>query len=248
MPGREKYTNEWMTVDFNSYWLNSVGETYHPMILSDWMTEIYYSYSHNWMAFDKLREINVWSPYRTDCPEIKNYAGLTYYDGHIDINQNYINKGTLSHEFGHFVAFANDMGDWADQYGQKMWKLYTDLRGRDFTANTNAGERWAEDFKFFFGCIGVKGVVERNDDSNTYGSSVRKPNNVEGLENFIRYFCAVLPYWRRIKSITLANVSYNPNTRVWMWSRPTYWFQQWECFQDGKFYVWQNNTWVEMKA
>jgi hypothetical protein len=245
MSGQEKYTNTWMTVDFNVYWLNAPSECVPPQTISDWMTEIYYVYTPNWTAFDKLQSINVWNIGRSDCPEIKNYAGLCYPDGRIDIAMQFCNPGTISHEFGHHVAFANGMGDWADDMGKKMWSFYGQVRGQDFTAATPRDERWAEDFRYFFGANSVRGVLGEGDDY--YKGTARHPDTVTGLKTFIKDFHRVLSYWRRVGSITLANATYNPSSGCWMWSRTTWWFfQQWEAFVDGKFFQWQNNKWVEM--
>lgn len=244
---KKSYFNNWMDIEFNVYPLNDLRVYPDPMELSDWLTEVYNVYSHNLPIFQKLNRIDVWDTDRPDCPSIKNYAGLCYPDGHIELAHTYTHKGTLSHEFGHWVSMGTMVAPWGDSHGKMMWDLYVGLRGQDFTSRTPSEERWAEDFRNFFGCLDVRGVINPDDDClhpDLVGKKVRSPFEVNGLKDFMYGFKQPLDFWRKNGSIS--SVTYNSG--CWMWKRKYWWLlDRWESFMGGTFYYWNGSAWKQFQ-
>jgi hypothetical protein len=116
-----------------------------------------------------------------------------------------------------------------------MWNLYTQLRGSDFTQATPSEERWAEDFRFFYGCDSIRGIKRSNDDGK------RSPL---GLSTFIGNFKYVLDYWRSNGAPSTASYE----AEVWSWSKRIWWWTEYYYFANKTFYKWSKNQWIPFRT
>lgn len=254
-----------MGLKYTEYWYSYAGDTGTVgQIFSDWMTQTYNRLCDGVSASNFLEvggpfngcNIEVWHSNRAETTDdgfdwnIEHYAGLTNLSG-IKINHQYGNKGCLAHEFGHYYGFkvGYDPDNYASLPGVARGLIdeYNKLRGNEFTNRTNKYERYAEDFKFFFGADGVSGIRNPDDDANhpnLAGKNVRWADEVNGLREFIQYSW---PVFNWLKDKSFSNFSYNHDGKYFIWYRSTWWFGgQWECFIAGKFQFWNGSSWVAM--
>jgi hypothetical protein len=243
VPGLEQCFNTKLDIQVNCYWNSRPDELPHPLDVSRWFDELYAAFPCHLDIFQAITTVNIWHPDRPDCPEVKHHAGLTYWDGRIDIASWAANRGTIAHEFGHWVALFHKVDPETTAPNAKLiWKVYEAMRGHEFTPGDTPGpERWAEDYKALYGGPAVAGKVEPNDDSNDPGSTIRKPWDVPGLAQFLDQFPTVIRRWNQFSGIS--DVYYANG--LWQWSRPGWWFMKtWERYEDGQFYTWVWNKWV----
>jgi hypothetical protein len=203
------------------------------MLLYSWTKEI----ARQFPIPYGLQSITIWNTDRKDCPSIKNYAGLTHWDGRIELAHNYANKATLAHELGHWAAMGNKIHTDGDFAGRAVWELYLSKRGNHTTQYTNIEERWAEDFKAFYGP-----GIDPNDDcyKTEFTGKIPPATEVIGL----REYFAGLPY-------VLKHIRANPNIRdlthttFYKWFKPSFlWFGQWEAWHENKFWRWDGSKWL----
>lgn len=253
MPGTKTYYNNWLNLTTKEFWLNYEGDTGATSVqVADYFAQIYwrlvgaggdyYRYSNG--PFNGLT-VETWNRDRSDMPNVgssnlKNYGGLTPNWE----NKMYVNsacgdlKGTYSHEFGHHYAYwsgvFNDL--LPSQVGYDLYKTFERLRLQDTTNRTNLVERFAEDFKFFFGADGVVGVRNPQDDAALNGK--RWPDQVPGLKFFIK---GMFPVYNHLKDRQYTNFQYYDAGEFW-WKLGGVWQKY---AGDGWFYYWSGTSWVK---
>lgn len=240
MPGQTSYTNAHLGVTHVGYWNTHPGDVIPGERVSDFIGQAWnrlaagcsnVGYLMDGGPFKGL-QIHTWNPYHPEVGSIRNYAGLTYTDRPlIEINQASANEGTYSHEFGHHYAkFA-----YASPAGAEIYGIWLALRGQDFTQATPEAERFAEDFRFYFGADGVAGSLNPGDDHYTQGR--RHPDAVPGMKQLIKYAWPVAHY---LKGKRHEALSYSPGYLAW-W-RPD--LRCWECCAgSGNLYRHVNGNW-----
>lgn len=266
MSGETIYRNTWMNFTHKEKWFAYGGDTgISGPLVSDYYTQMLYRirngvYSTNFLdpdgPFNGLT-VETWNSVLADVTsdsidwDIEHQAGLTNYSG-TKINHQYASKGTYSHEQGHLYGWKMDYGyDGIKRLlapsrpvSVELVKIYRNIRGIDFTSRTPEPERYAEDFKYFFGADGVAGVLNSDDDANnagTVGRQVRWAKDIVGLKEAIQFSW---PVYTWLKDKSFSSFSYISDWRQYQWYNQSY--SRWECYCYGRFYVWSNNVWVLM--
>lgn len=266
--GLKTYFNNWMNFTHIEYWGSAEGDTgIKGEKVSDYMTEIWRRIKFtNGSEFLELGgpfngyRIETWKFERAQqTPDaidggIDKYAGLTWPPPLklTRINSKYCRNGsTYSHEFGHNYQFCCDMTEYSKtKVGAILNNEYTRIRGIDFTNRTPRIERFAEDFKYFFGTNDVALIDNPNDDAANptqpnVGKKIRWPREVPGLRCFIQ---GAWPVFNWLNDKEIIQFNFLDDSSWFKWERKTSWFtSQWEAFADGIFYRWDGSNWVIYK-
>lgn len=260
--GEVTYYNNWMAMTHVAYWnsspadVNTTGEK-----VSDYLTQmnkrLRYNPGSSFLEqggpFNGLR-VETWNSQRAaatpDAADwgIDRYAGLTR-DKICKVNSNYAGSGGVySHEFGHNYQQVSGMDGGRNNTISKLLQgEYRRLRGADFTARTPEFERFAEDFKYFFGSDDVALVDNPQDDAKfpndpKVGKQVRWPRQVTGLQALIR---GAWPVYNWLKDKDIVQLHYYETDNCYRWERKTSWVtSQWEALLNGVFYRWDGQKWV----
>ena len=254
--GETVYFNNWMFLTHVAYWdahVSDAGITGEKV--SDYLTEIQknlvFPKATNFLEvggpFNGLR-IKTWNCQRAvktadtiDWGIDKN-AGLTL-NKIIKVNSNYVsNGGIYSHEFGHNLHQVCGMDGYKRlPVSKHLEAAYGKLRGANFAARTPRNERFAEDFKYFFGTSGIANIDNPDDDANhplhpQVGRQVKWARDVLGLKALIH---GASPVFNRLKDKDIVEFAYYEKDNCYKWERKTSWFtSQWEAFLSGIFYKW----------
>jgi hypothetical protein len=174
-------------------------------------------------------KIETWSTVRSDCPkELFPKAGLTYPLARLTrLNPNY--DFAVTHEFGHEYALRCKMLDANEtsQLGKELSNIYIKIRPSQCMPQE---ERFAEDFKYFFGDPSSFGAVGIKDTD-------KHAKEIIGLKHFIQ---ACWPVTRYLSGKTYNYLQYTQNQYMMQW----YTNNRWECFYLGYFYYHDGSKWV----
>ena len=262
--GQTTYFNDWMNFTHVAYWdkaQSDAGTTGSQV--SDYMTQMWrrlkFSRGSKFLElgspFNGLR-IETWNVDRarrtSDSIDggIDKYAGLCWQNKLIRVNSKYAGSGNVyAHEFGHNYHNSCDIKDRPKtRIGTYLGNEYNRLRSADFTSRTPRKERFAEDFKYFFGTDDVARKDNPDDDAAhpkkpNVGKQVRWARQVNGLEEFIR---GAWPVYNWLKDKDVPKFAFLDTSTPWFrWERKTSWVtSQWEAFQDGIWYRWDGKKWV----
>lgn len=260
--GETTYFNNWMHMTHVAYWNTNSGDAgITGEKVSDYMTEIlkrlrlsgWAGFLEDGGPFNGYR-VETWNHERAvNTPNtidwgIEGYAGLT--GGKITKIDSNSSKdgGVYSHEFGHNIHQVCGMdGSKNFLISQILRANYKRLRELDFTERTPEFERFAEDFKYFFGTNDVALIDNPKDDANNpldpkVGRQVRWAREVSGLKSFIQ---GVWPVFNWLKDKDFSQFEYFINDGCFKWARKTSWVtSQWEAFLNGAFYRWDGQKWV----
>lgn len=261
--GETPYYNNWMNLTHVEYWDSTPGDTGTTgERVSDYMTQIWKrlkfengsQFLELGSPFNGLR-IETWNVNRAiRTPDnidggIDKSAGLTWPYKLMRVNSKYCaGGGVYSHEFGHNYHFCCDIKDNSStRIGSILGSEYNRIRGVDFTMRTKKYERFAEDFKYFFGSNDVANIDNPNDDAAhptlpEVGKQVRWSRQVPGLKSFIQ---GAWPVFNWLKDKDIVNFNYLDADSWFKWERKTSWVtSQWEAFSGGVFYRWDGSKWV----
>lgn len=176
--------------------------------------------------------VETWSTVRSDCPpELLSKAGLTYPLQRLTrINPNY-DWSVYAHEFGHEYHLRCKMLNQHERnvIGDILTSKFNSLRPSKCMSQE---ERFAEDFKYFFGLYGYGQQGNKDYDAPAH--------LVPGLKVFIQ---GCFPVSQYLGNNTFYDFSYNPSNFMFMWWKDN----RWECFYLGHFYFW-NGSWVNFNA
>lgn len=265
MPGDLVYKTNWGLTHIEKWWDHPGDTSVVGSVVCDYMAQIWRRLQAG--LGTTLMEANgpfnghvieTWHSIRADNTydaidwDIEHSAGLTTFHN-TKVNHAYASQKVYSHEFGH--NHAQSMGlNWDGQKNfsvtncqvtEAIKKEYRRLRSADFTNRTNETERWAEDFKFFFGCDGVALVRDWADDAdcvNLVGRQVRWMDEIHGLKNLMQY---AWPVYDHLKSVNIANFDFLDTVGEGYYRWLNLSTNLWECYFNGAFYKWQyvNNKW-----
>lgn len=268
---RTAYYNNWLNLHCVTYekTLGDSGTT--TTQLSDWYSQIFFrlinGVDNGWNIFLAHNGcfngaiIEVWNSVLANETDdsidwnIEHYGGLT--SNKINkINHQHCNCKTVSHEIGHIQHQQIGL-EWDGKIdfitptktvSQGLLNCYRVIRGQDFTARTNECERYAEDFKYYFGADGCALIDDYNDDAanpSLVGKQVRWAKDVVGLKELIQ---AAWPVYNRLKDYHVTNFAFYVSEKKVQWYKwwvvNGQWVGQWECFFNGKFYRWSSSGWV----
>ncbi len=261
--GETAYLNEWMKFIHVEYWNAAPGDTgVRGETVSDYMTQMWNRLKfQNGSQFLEIGgpfngyRVETWHLTRAqNTPDtvdggIDKYAGLTWSNKFTRVNSKYCKGGSVyAHEFGHNYHFCCGMFDnTKSQIGLALSNEFHRLRGSDFTGRTAKYERFAEDFKYFFGTNDVANIDNPDDDAAhpthpQVGRQTRWPRNVTGLKSFIQ---GAWPIYNWLKDKDIVNFNYLEADNWFKWERKTSWVSsQWEAFVNGVFYRWDGSKWV----
>ena len=243
-PGQDTYAITWLNVRINRWWQDGPGELPASTLVADWLTQMWRANGQDYGAFAGAT-VNLISQHRPDRDQLARdgklwrdgAAGLTWGDGLVEVRGDFAGARTLGHEAGgHGRAYRHEVWRGAGWAAELVLDQFDRLRWPDYTANTPAVERWAEDCAWAFGPDGVRGTLDPNDDGR------RKPWDVPGLWAFLLYFPGPLAYWRRFGGIS--QCSYDGPAETWYWVRSTWWSARWERCKGGKFDYWSGSSWT----
>ncbi|MBY0574340.1 MAG: hypothetical protein K2P84_11725 [Undibacterium sp.] len=246
------YYNNWMNFSHREYYLSTPGDTgLNGEQASNYLTEIYTQLRYtNGPTF--LEKGSAFNGYLMESwhVNVARYVldntdwGIEYAGGLTNPWRTLINTngpgnygGVVSHEMGH--QYQNSIYT-TSVAGSFLKSAYARLRQADFTSATNAAERFAEDFKFFFGVNGTRGHLDPHDDYYTTSGKVRHPASINGLKELMRGSWPVFYY---LNGRSFTNISYN-NVNWFQW----YANNRWEAFDAlSGAYSWHNGKqWVAM--
>ena len=248
----QSYYNNWMNMTHHEYYKNSPGDTGITGIdASNFMTDIYnqLKYTNGPTFLEKESPFNgyLMESWHVDIARTvldTNDWGIEYFAGLTGPWRTLINcKGpgsygsVVSHEFGH--QYQNSIKA-NTSIGGLLRAKYTALRQADYTANTPEAERFAEDFRYFFGVTGIRGNLSPNDDYYKTSGKVRKPDAVAGLKDLMR---GSWPVYNYLHTRSFTSFSYN-NASWFQW----YANNRWEAFSasDGIYYWHNGKQWIKI--
>jgi hypothetical protein len=247
----QSYYNNWMNMTHKEYYKSSPGDTgLNGIQISDFLTEIWtelkYPAGSNFLESESFLNGLTVESWHIDIARqvldtndlgIEHYAGLAI-PWRILISTNGPGSygGTVSHEIGH--QYQNSITKNNTSIGSYLKNTYKTLRQVDFTANTPEFERFAEDFRFFFGVKGIRGNLTSTDDHYTSGGKIRKPDAVKGLKELMRGSWPVFNY---LRNRNFTNYAYKDSSFTW------YANNRWECFNavTGGFSWHNGKEWVK---
>jgi hypothetical protein len=191
-PEPRTYYNNWMNVHITEFWINSPGDVYGRLEdVSDWLTQINTRIGKpkllaglNISLLSKMPSNNAGESLN---PEIRmSRIGCTDSSGMFNFER------PFSHEVGHIfhqrlgIQYSGkpvlQNGIATTAAAQQILNEYRNLRSIDYTSRTPEVERFAEDFKWFFGSNGAINDPTHQDDF--YLGTARAPYDVKGLKEF----------------------------------------------------------------
>jgi hypothetical protein len=244
------FTDAWMNFTCREYYLNSPGDTGMTgqtalQMLMQIQSRLKFPSGPDFMEGGgpfKGYTVEVWheSVSRHVMDErdwgIEHYAGLTRDNLTRISGPTYATANVLSHEFGHRYQNACNPNS---MVGGILKNEYARLRGFDFTTRTTDVERFAKDFRFFFGANGSVATVDADDDCNlpsVDGKKIRHPSAVPGLMQLMR---GSWPVYFYLSARQFVSFSYNDTTSEFQW----YANGRWERFVNGQFIAYDGHSW-----
>lgn len=243
----QSYYNNWMNMTHKEFYLSSPGDTgLNGIKVSDFLTDIWnqlkYPNGSNFLeSGSALNGLLVESWHFDIASRVMDTVdgGVEHVAGHalpwiirIACTGAKDYGGVMSHEFGH--QYENALKTTAT-IGAHLKTTYRALRQVDFTARTPEPERYAEDFRYYFGVTGIRGNLNKEDDFYVTGGKVRHPDKVAGLKGFLR---GSWPVYNYLRNRSYTNYQFNLEFA---------WFtnNRWEKFNpaDGFFYWHDGKVW-----